>query len=233
MFKKIIAALAALLAATAFAAVDANKATQAELESIKGIGPSISAKIVDERKKGNYKDWNDLVTRVNGIGDTNAATLSTGGLTVDGKAYAGALAAATTAPAASKPSTTAKITGARQERCRQRRLGRQVGRPRRCRKHSRAEEGVRRKPGRVEEDLRHQEIEGSRRERAGDEVGPAPPNRPRHRAASRSRGLFYARTAAAGTSLQSKNARTSGTRASVSRMPSVISSRVYGASNNR
>ncbi len=111
MFKKIIVALAALLAATAFAAVDANKATQAELESIKGIGPSISAKIVDERKKGNYKDWNDLVTRVNGIGDTNAATFSTGGLTVDGKAYAGATAAKM-APAASKPSTTAKVTGA-------------------------------------------------------------------------------------------------------------------------
>jgi competence protein ComEA len=110
MIKKIITALAALLAATAFAAVDANKATQAELESIKGIGPSISAKIVDERKKGSYKDWNDLVTRVNGIGDKNAATFSTGGLTVDGKAYAGA-PAAKMAPAASSPSTTAKVTG--------------------------------------------------------------------------------------------------------------------------
>jgi competence protein ComEA len=106
MIKKIITALAALLAATAFAAVDANKATQAELESIKGIGPSISAKIVDERKKGSYKDWNDL-----GIGDKNAATFSTGGLTVDGKAYAGA-PAAKMAPAASSPSTTAKVTGA-------------------------------------------------------------------------------------------------------------------------
>ena len=39
MFKKLFAALAALLAAAAFAAVDVNKATQAELESIKGIGP--------------------------------------------------------------------------------------------------------------------------------------------------------------------------------------------------
>ena len=39
MFKKILAALAALFAAAAFAAVDANKATQAELEAVKGIGP--------------------------------------------------------------------------------------------------------------------------------------------------------------------------------------------------
>ena len=52
MIKKILAILLTLFAAAAFAAVDANKATQAELESVKGIGPAISAKIIDERKKG-------------------------------------------------------------------------------------------------------------------------------------------------------------------------------------
>ena len=41
-----------LFAAAAFAAVDVNKADQAELEAIKGIGPTISAQILDERKKG-------------------------------------------------------------------------------------------------------------------------------------------------------------------------------------
>ena len=60
MFKQILAALGALLAATAFAAVDVNKASQAELEAIKGIGPTISAQILDERKKAQFKDWNDL-----------------------------------------------------------------------------------------------------------------------------------------------------------------------------
>jgi competence protein ComEA len=73
MFKKFVAALAALLATAAFAAVDVNKASQAELEAIKGIGPTISASIVDERKKSEYKDWTDLVTRVKGIGDRSAA----------------------------------------------------------------------------------------------------------------------------------------------------------------
>ena len=38
MFKRLLAALFALIAATAFAAVDINKANQAELESVKGIG---------------------------------------------------------------------------------------------------------------------------------------------------------------------------------------------------
>ena len=51
MLKKILATLAMLFAAAAFAAVDVNKATAAELDGIKGIGPGISGKILDERKK--------------------------------------------------------------------------------------------------------------------------------------------------------------------------------------
>ncbi len=90
MFKKFVAALAAMLAATAFAAVDANKATQAELEAISGIGPVISTLIINERKKSEFKDWNDLVVRVKGVGDRSAAKFSEGGLTVNGKGYAGA-----------------------------------------------------------------------------------------------------------------------------------------------
>ena len=53
MFKKLLAFFAAMTVAVAFAAVDVNKATPAELDGIKGIGPGISGKIVDERKKGN------------------------------------------------------------------------------------------------------------------------------------------------------------------------------------
>ena len=60
MFKQLIVALGALVAATAFAAVDVNKASQAELESIKGIGPTISTQILGERQKGPFKDWSDL-----------------------------------------------------------------------------------------------------------------------------------------------------------------------------
>ena len=100
MFKKFVALLAMLFAtALAFGAVDANKASQAELEAIKGIGPVISSTIISERKKGDFKDWTDLVTRVKGVGDKSAAKFSEGGLTVNGQAYAGAPAMA--APAKS------------------------------------------------------------------------------------------------------------------------------------
>lgn len=98
MLKKILALVAMLYAAASFAAVDVNKATAAELDAVKGIGPGISAKIIDERKKGNFKDWNDFIERVKGVGDTNAAKFSAEGMTVNGAAFKGA----TTAPAAKK-----------------------------------------------------------------------------------------------------------------------------------
>ena len=107
MIKKILATLLALFAAAAFAAVDANKATQAELEAVKGIGPAISAKIVEARSKSAFKDWQDMVTRVKGVGETNAAKFSTEGLTVNGAAFAGAPAKAA-APATPAASAAAK-----------------------------------------------------------------------------------------------------------------------------
>jgi competence protein ComEA len=94
MLKKILALVAMLYAAACFAAVDVNKATAAELDGIKGIGPSISTKILDERKKGNFKDWTDLIDRVKGIGQGNAAKFSVEGLTVNGAEFKSATAAA-------------------------------------------------------------------------------------------------------------------------------------------
>ncbi len=93
MFKKFLVLVAMLYAAASFAAVDVNKATAAELDGIKGIGPGISTKILDERKKGNFKDWNDFIERVKGIGDGNAAKFSGEGLTVGGATYKAAPAA--------------------------------------------------------------------------------------------------------------------------------------------
>ena len=87
MLKKILAVLAMLSAAIAMAAVDVNKGSEAELDSVKGIGPSTSKLIVAERKKGNYKNWEDFNQRVKGMGDARAARLSAEGLTVNGSAY--------------------------------------------------------------------------------------------------------------------------------------------------
>ncbi len=90
----LVAACALSLACIAHAAVDVNKASQAELETVKGIGPSMSTKIVDERKKGSFKDWSDVVTRVKGVGPGNATKFSADGLTVNGTAYKPELVAA-------------------------------------------------------------------------------------------------------------------------------------------
>jgi len=89
MIKKTLAALLAFLTAAAFAAVDVNEASVADLDSIKGIGPGTSAKILEQRKTAKFKDWDDLIQRVSGIGDKRAAKLSAEGLTVGGSAYAG------------------------------------------------------------------------------------------------------------------------------------------------
>ncbi len=84
--KKILLAVLAFFAALgiAMAAVDVNTASQADLETVKGIGPAISAKIVEERKKGAFKDANDLQERVKGIGETNVKKMVEAGLVVGG-----------------------------------------------------------------------------------------------------------------------------------------------------
>ena len=98
-----IAALTAF-ALNAFAAVDVNKASQAELETVKGIGPGLSGKILEARKAGAFKNWTDMVERVGGVGPGNAARFSQAGLTV-----AGATFDASTVPTApAKSSKTAK-----------------------------------------------------------------------------------------------------------------------------
>jgi competence protein ComEA len=99
LLKTFVATAFALLASISFAAVDVNKATQAELEAVKSIGPAISERMLDERKKATFKDWNDMIDRVKGVGPGNAAKFSANGLTVNGTEFSGAA----TAPAAAKP----------------------------------------------------------------------------------------------------------------------------------
>ncbi|MBT9502575.1 MAG: helix-hairpin-helix domain-containing protein [Burkholderiaceae bacterium] len=119
MLKKMLAIVMALFAAAAFAAVDVNKASQADLETIKGIGPGVSGKILDERKKGPFKDWADFVERVKGVGDGNAAKFSAEGLTVNGAGFKGAAPAPAKAdakPAKADTATTAVAADAKSEK---------------------------------------------------------------------------------------------------------------------
>jgi competence protein ComEA len=88
MWKKILAALIMFCAAAmAMAAVDVNKASEAELDALKGIGPVTSKAILAERKKGDFKSWQDFISRVKGVGDKRAAKFSEEGLTVNGEAF--------------------------------------------------------------------------------------------------------------------------------------------------
>jgi competence protein ComEA len=64
-----------------------NRASQAELESVKGIGPGLSGKILKAREAGAFKNWADFVERVGGVGTGNAGKLSANGLTVGGAAF--------------------------------------------------------------------------------------------------------------------------------------------------
>jgi competence protein ComEA len=109
MLKKILTLLVMLYAVACFGAVDVNKANAAELDGIKGISPAISTKILDERKKSNFKDWNDFIARVKGVGESTAAKFSSQGLTVNGAAFkpAGAVPGTDGAVAVPKPVVSA------------------------------------------------------------------------------------------------------------------------------
>lgn len=75
--KKSILTLVAFLSfsISAFAAVNINTATQAELESLQGVGPVKAQAIIDYRKKnGGFKSVDDI-KNVDGIGDATLEKL--------------------------------------------------------------------------------------------------------------------------------------------------------------
>lgn len=120
MLNKLLLAVGALIASIgfAFASVEVNQADQAALDGIKGIGPTTSKAILDARKKGgNFKDWNDLQTRVKGVGEKSSDKFSQAGLTVNGKAKPGVEKSAAKTPAtktdSAKVATSDKATEAK------------------------------------------------------------------------------------------------------------------------
>lgn len=69
--------------------IDLNKATEMELVALKGIGPVMTKEVLNERKKAPFKDWNDVTSRVKGIGMQKATSLSSQGVRVQGSAFTG------------------------------------------------------------------------------------------------------------------------------------------------
>ncbi|RFO96862.1 hypothetical protein DIC66_10170 [Rhodoferax lacus] len=81
--------LAILLCLLSFSALalEVNTANEAELDSVRGLGPAATARILDARALGLFKDWADLMQRVKGIKPRTATKLSDAGLTVNQQPY--------------------------------------------------------------------------------------------------------------------------------------------------
>ncbi len=80
MLKKIIV-MFLVFAATALFGMSLsqlNSATKAELMEINGIGEVKAAAIIKERRKGKFKSFDDLASRVEGIGAQTAANVKNG-----------------------------------------------------------------------------------------------------------------------------------------------------------
>lgn len=67
--------------------IDLNKATEVELDALKGVGPVLTKAVMDERKKAPFKNWEDATSRVKGLGPQKASSLSEQGVRVQGSAY--------------------------------------------------------------------------------------------------------------------------------------------------
>ncbi|QVQ29504.1 ComEA family DNA-binding protein [Achromobacter deleyi] len=99
------------VAAPPAGAVDANQATAAQLEGVRGIGPRTAEIIVRERERGGaFESLEDLSERVRGIGQKKAQALQAAGLTVGSQPAAAEPpgAAATTAKPAQGRSVATK-----------------------------------------------------------------------------------------------------------------------------
>jgi competence protein ComEA len=88
MLKNILLLSLLLFSAATFAMVDLNKADVVALDGVKGIGPGLSTRILDQRQQREFSDWNDFIARINGMGRKKAAALSREGLTINGEAFA-------------------------------------------------------------------------------------------------------------------------------------------------
>jgi len=94
-----IALLLACVGAAPVWAVDVNRATPEQLQTISGIGPKTAQAIVEERTRGGeFASFADLSDRVKGIGAKRAQDLQAAGLEI------GQPAKTAPAPAAAKGS---------------------------------------------------------------------------------------------------------------------------------
>jgi competence protein ComEA len=80
-------ACSAVWAQSPITPTELNTANQAELEMVKGVGPALSALVLQQRESRLFRDWDDTITRLPGIGPARARKLSDAGLRVNGSPY--------------------------------------------------------------------------------------------------------------------------------------------------
>ena len=82
-------ALALLLAARLGSAqtLEIAQAREIDLDGLRGLGPTTTRLILQERERRPFRDWKDLMQRTPGIGPKKAAQLSEQGLRVQGQPY--------------------------------------------------------------------------------------------------------------------------------------------------
>ena len=71
-------------------ALDLNQANEAELDGLKGMGPTLSRKVLAARQQQPFASWADFLRRVSGVGTAKAKLFSEQGLTIEGQAFVSA-----------------------------------------------------------------------------------------------------------------------------------------------
>ena len=67
--------------------LDIAQAREIDLDGLRGLGPSTTRLILQERERQPFRNWKDLMKRTSGIGPKKAAQLSEQGLRVQGLPY--------------------------------------------------------------------------------------------------------------------------------------------------
>ncbi len=70
--------------AQASVALELNDATRAQLEQLDGVGVAMAERVLNERAKAPFRDWDDLQRRVKGLRGARSARLRAQGVTVNG-----------------------------------------------------------------------------------------------------------------------------------------------------
>ena len=68
-------------------ALELNQASEAELDGLRGIGPPFTRRLIAAREQRLFADWQDLRSRVKGMGPRLSLSLSEQGLTVNGQNF--------------------------------------------------------------------------------------------------------------------------------------------------